>query len=237
MQNMIQRTTSDRQKRHEEQSATPAAFYNETESSTLQWPNLNPNTEILSELQSSTTDSSESEQGSVSEVLLAMESNVEDCGITADSTLLLRAARNGNLGLVNWLLKHRIDVNTRSSFGNTPFVYGCIGGHEKVVRVLLQAGAYVETRNKKDRTPLMETAKAGHIQVAKILFEHGANIDTCSYFKESALKLANYHRHLEMSQFLTEASTNQRAVRRLSVLKGSSSNPARVRKQRMYYFR
>jgi ankyrin repeat domain-containing protein 17 len=89
-------------------------------------------------------------------------------------------------------------------------MYGCAGGHEDVVRVLLDAGANVEDHNENGHTPLMEAASAGHVQVAKILLEHGAGINTHSNeFKESALTLACYKGHLEMVRFLLEAGADQ----------------------------
>lgn len=89
-------------------------------------------------------------------------------------------------------------------------MYGCAGGHEEVVRVLLEAGANVEDHNENGHTPLMEAASAGHVPVAKILLEHGAGINTHSNeFKESALTLACYKGHLEMVRFLLEAGADQ----------------------------
>ena len=77
--------------------------------------------------------------------------------------------------------------------GNTPLMYACAGGHEGVVRLLLESGSHVEDHNENGHTPLMEAASAGHVAVAKILLEYGAGINTHSNeFKESALTLACY---------------------------------------------
>lgn len=89
-------------------------------------------------------------------------------------------------------------------------MYGCAGGHEEVVKFLLEHGANVEDHNENGHTPLMEAASAGHVGLAKILLEHGAGINTHSNeFKESALTLACYKGHLDMVRFLLEAGADQ----------------------------
>jgi ankyrin repeat protein len=47
-------------------------------------------------------------------------------------------------------------------------MYACAGGHEDVVRTLLDSGANVEDHNENGHTPLMEAASAGHVAVAKV---------------------------------------------------------------------
>ena len=49
-------------------------------------------------------------------------------------------------------------------------MYACAGGHEEVVKALLEAGANVEDHNENGHTPLMEAASAGHVGVAKASF-------------------------------------------------------------------
>lgn len=89
-------------------------------------------------------------------------------------------------------------------------MYACAGGHQDVVRYLLENGANVEDHNENGHTPLMEAASAGHVALARILLAHGAGINTHSNeFKESALTLACYKGHLDMVRFLLEAGADQ----------------------------
>ena len=72
------------------------------------------------------------------------------------------------LSLLNETVLERIDAKEGSCFlGNTPLMYACAGGHEEVVKALLEAGANVEDHNENGHTPLMEAASAGHVGVAK----------------------------------------------------------------------
>lgn len=48
-------------------------------------------------------------------------------------------------------------------------MYACAGGHEEVVKTLLQNAANVEDHNENGHTPLMEAASAGHVGVAKVV--------------------------------------------------------------------
>ena len=45
------------------------------------------------------------------------------------------------------LIAHGADVNARFASCNTPFIYGCVGEHEEMVRVLLDSGADIEDHN------------------------------------------------------------------------------------------
>ena len=60
------------------------------------------------------------------------------------SIVLEKYLASSCLDIVRLLIAHGADVNAQSSSGNTPLMYACAGGHEDVVRVLLEAGAHVE---------------------------------------------------------------------------------------------
>ena len=57
----------------------------------------------------------------------------------------------------------------------------CAGGHEEVVKALLEAGANVEDHNENGHTPLMEAASAGHVGVAKASFNSVSTLLSVQY--------------------------------------------------------
>jgi ankyrin repeat domain-containing protein 17 len=67
-------------------------------------------------------------------------------------------------------------------------MYACAGGHEEVVRTLLDAGANVEDHNENGHTPLMEAASAGHVGVAKVIIP-----ETCHPNGPAALNMVLPH--------------------------------------------
>lgn len=103
-----------------------------------------------------------------SQVLLAMQAQVEDRGQKNDCTPLMEAASAGHVEIIKLLLTHSADVNAQSSTGNTPLMYACAAGHVESVKTLLEAGAAIEDHNENGHTPLMEAASAGHVEVAKV---------------------------------------------------------------------
>ncbi|CAK9297911.1 unnamed protein product [Gordionus sp. m RMFG-2023] len=144
------------------------------------------------------------------QVLLAMNTNIEERGIKGDTTPLMEAASGGYMEIVKLLLEHDADPKAQSLSGNTALTYACIGGHCEVVRLLLSNGADVEHQNENGHTALMEAATGGHVDIARILVnEGGASINAHSNeFKESALTLACYKGNLEMVRFLLEAGAD-----------------------------
>lgn len=103
-----------------------------------------------------------------SQVLLAMQAQVEDRGQKNDCTPLMEAASAGHVEIIKLLISHNADVNAQSSTGNTPLMYACAAGHIEAVKELLAAGANIEDHNENGHTPLMEAASAGHVEVAKV---------------------------------------------------------------------
>lgn len=58
----------------------------------------------------------------------------------------------------------------------TPINCAAHSGHEKVIRVLIDAGADVNPTDKQHATPLHLAAQEGHLNVVKVLLDYQADV-------------------------------------------------------------
>lgn len=103
-----------------------------------------------------------------------------DAGVPGKSrrTPLIAAAGDGNTGLVALLLGARdCGLNTRDGDNWTALAHAVNGGHQDVVRQLLDAGAEVETTAEGGLSPFSQAVAEGHTEIMEMLWRHGANID------------------------------------------------------------
>ncbi|CBY33540.1 unnamed protein product, partial [Oikopleura dioica] len=138
------------------------------------------------------------------------QANGDERAAKGEMTPLMEAAYNGHEDIVTLLINHGVDINAKSSTGNTALMYACCRGHETIVHNLLCAGANTEIFNENGHTPLMEAASGAHVNCAKLLVCHGAEINCASNeFKESALTLACYKGNYDMVHFLLLAGADR----------------------------
>ena len=116
----------------------------------------------------------------VAEVLIAHGADLEKrCTrrYCRPETALHRAAENGQLGLVQLLIREGADVNAEGDHQGTPLHLAAEAGCEEVVEVLLSGGADLKRRDWTGRSPLHYAARSGHLGVVETLVERGADID------------------------------------------------------------
>jgi Ankyrin repeats (3 copies) len=89
-------------------------------------------------------------------------------------TPLLMAAGYGNKELVEFLLAHGANVNTKDRSGDTALHVGVRYNRTDVIEVLIGAGADINAKNNKDETPLDLANDLARGEAAKILRAHGA---------------------------------------------------------------
>lgn len=150
----------------------------------------------------------------------------------AGNSLLMIAARNGNLELLEFLLKNRAGVNRRNRFGDTALLLATVKGSLDAVKLINQHGGLLEpggwsalhyavfapnpellawvvaqkpkldSRAPNGQTALMLAAKLGNLEYVKLLIESDADMDLSDYEGASALMLAKKGGHNEVAAYL-----------------------------------
>ena len=87
-------------------------------------------------------------------------------------TAILIAALKGNLALVRRL--HGVGAALDGP-GWTPLIYAATGGHEPVVRYLLDQGARIDAPSPNGTTALMMAVREHRVDVAELLLSRGAD--------------------------------------------------------------
>ena len=113
---------------------------------------------------------------------------------------------NGNVGVVELLLKSGADIHAKDYYGLTPLHWAAELGYTEVVALLLKHGANINARNNFGVTPLHRAANHGQTKVLELLLQHGADTEgkTCySYFKiGTLLHWAAWHRKAAVVELL-----------------------------------
>jgi uncharacterized protein len=142
---------------------------------------------------------------------------------TADpsgTTLMMIAAGNGNVQLLEALLGIHANMLKQNNYGDTALAlaafnghlnavqrlldygaqingpgwnalhYAAFNGHADIVRYLVMKGADLNARAPNQQTPLMLAARNGHPEVARLLLEAGADRDVGDSDGNTALGIA-----------------------------------------------
>ena len=143
--------------------------------------------------------------------------------VRVDFTLLMRAAKAGQLWKVKLLLHLGADVNAKTDAGMTALMYASYYGHADVVnRLLDEENIDVNATNNGDYTALMFAAMNGHEDVVNLLINKGKADKTmkskkgftaydyaeCSYIEAMAIILSASHGG-DISDSEVEAATEQ----------------------------
>ncbi|CAD5219398.1 unnamed protein product [Bursaphelenchus okinawaensis] len=102
-----------------------------------------------------------------------------------------------------------VDLPTETN-ADTALTVACVGGHDTLVRLLIDRGANVEHRDKKGFTPLILAATGGHVEVCKLLISAGCVIDAQSErTKDTALSLACSGGRRDVVELLLQFGANK----------------------------
>lgn len=125
-------------------------------------------------------------------------------------TLLMFAAKSGNLELCKWLVNEKgINVNTKSEFGETVLMSSALSGNIDLCKWFVdEKGMNVNEKDKHGLTALMYAAKEGYFNLCKWLVdEKGADVNAttdCKIGKMTVLKRAARSGNLDLCKWLID---------------------------------
>jgi ankyrin repeat protein len=114
------------------------------------------------------------------------------------------ASTVGLFHVVQHLLVARWDPNGGYPGDSLPLNRAIMGGHEKVVSILLDHRANVDLKDLLGYAPLHYAAEEGKTSVLQILLDHGANVNVKTSNGWTPLHLAAYHCHESIAYLLVE---------------------------------
>lgn len=86
-----------------------------------------------------------------------------------DWTALTISSREGNLKVVEFLLKHDANINQLEGGGNSALFWAVFYGHLDVIKLLLQHGADPNKKGTKNKLPIEIAREKGFNQIAALL--------------------------------------------------------------------
>ena len=78
---------------------------------------------------------------------------------------LIKASKEGNTDLIEFLIENGADINAKTAHGFTPLLYASKNGHHSIIELLVVNGADVDIKDKAGLTPLMHLARNGYIDM------------------------------------------------------------------------
>lgn len=105
-------------------------------------------------------------------------------------TPLMRAAKLGDLDLVEELLSLGVDISVLNVDGCNALWLACYGGNHAVMHRLIDAGIAIDQQNGNGATCLMYVASNSKPDLVKLLLDRGANTQLKNFDDFSARDLA-----------------------------------------------
>ena len=120
-------------------------------------------------------------------------------------TPLFDACRQGEAGLVKYLVGRGANVNHQNNIGGTPLSLACEGGNLEVVKYLIEEkDVNINQVDIHENIPLLYACKKGRLDVVKYLVKRGANVNHQNNIGETPLLLACEDGNLDVVKYLIE---------------------------------
>lgn len=131
--------------------------------------------------------------------------NLDEYVEPAGHTVLMIPSANGDLDMVQYLVKSGVDINAQNNVGETALMFATRrGGRFDVVRFLVKSGADINSKCAYGTTTLMWASYGGYLDIVRFLVKEGADINHQSDNENTALTWASDKGHLDVVRFLVE---------------------------------
>ncbi|KAK2745520.1 hypothetical protein FQN57_003645 [Myotisia sp. PD_48] len=138
------------------------------------------------------------------ELLLKYNAPVKITNAQNGGSPLHYLAAEGEINLINLLIRHKADVNAQDLFKMTPLMVAAASGRAEIVRTFIRHGADVRARGFKFETALHLAAQAQRKTVVKILLDHGADPTAQDFQLDTPLHFAAIHGTVAVAQLLLD---------------------------------
>lgn len=116
---------------------------------------------------------------------------------------IVSAAAGGEIRLLDYLLAHGMDVNTRAQYGESPLGAAAAAGQMEAAQLLIGRGARLDNRTLVTlQTPLIEAAQMNRTAMVKLLLDHGAELSAKDVLDRTALDWARVNGNSEMADLI-----------------------------------
>ena len=119
-------------------------------------------------------------------------------------SLLHKAAYNGHLDIVEYLISQGVNIDAASASGSTPLHGAAFYGHIETVRLLLDRGAGLDVANAGGYTPLLSASAGDHSDIVRLLVEKGADINARPAGGRTPLHQAVWNADADLTRFLLD---------------------------------
>jgi ankyrin repeat protein len=127
-------------------------------------------------------------------------------------TPLHYATTCGSVLITEILLRHKADIQARTSFGKTPLHQAATWGDARLVELLLAHGAVIEAKDNDDFTPLRDAASAGNSATVKSLLAHGGVVSVRDRYGATPLHWAAMTTNVTAVALLLDAGADINAL-------------------------
>ena len=124
------------------------------------------------------------------------------------SPLLLSAATDGDVVMVQKVLAQGGDANAKNGAGRPALVMAAFNGNTHTVKALLAAGADVNAVDGAGASAVMEAAAFGHGDAVKALIQAGADLNLKNKAGVSAVQRAEKGKHQGVLKLLQDAGAS-----------------------------